>query len=1022
MITMRHFTRLRLAIGLGAALSYISAAPLFQLEAAPANPIPQVVTKDKVASRTGTFLAGGFGAKGSGHSGAAQDYAIDFTPKTPGSILVSDMSFLNSAAAADEISIAFWAKKYDIAAGSAFWAESPSSNNGQRGAQAHVPWNNNNVYFDTAGCCNGDTRISADIATFPDFTGDATDISWWTNNWHHFVFSKKGTDKQIWIDGKLFLDVPDASAPLPTDFTGLYIGSYGPANGGPLAGNFHGLMDDFSVFSKQLADTEVAKLSGGTLPSALPASDGLIAYWDFNDFPADGAFLSVTPTPNTTSGSARTIQVIHVDGATPWTSGNVSLKLDGNPVTVTFDKTGDRATVTYNSPTLLAIQSTHTATLTYPGANGSQTLEWSFTVGPYTADKVSSRLGVFQGGSGYSVAGGGHSGAATDYAVDFGKAGSGPVYVADASFFNTAAANDEISITFWAKKYDTAQGSAFWADSPGSNNSQRGAQAHVPWDNNNIYFDTAGCCNADTRINASVSDFPDWTGDFSAGDISWWTNNWHHFVFSKKGADKQIWIDGKLFLDVPDGSAALPKDFTDLYIGSSTGGGGTFHALVDDFAVFSKQLADTDVAKLSSGTLPNALPAGDGLLAYWDFNDIPPQGIFLSFSPAPDSTNAAPNRIQVVHQQGTTQWDLTKVGLKVDNNTVSVTPVRNANRVTVSYVPPDNFAIGSTHTATLSYPNPDGTISTKSWQFSVGQYTLDKVHSYVGLMLGPTKFTADGGGYSAKPGDYGMDLGKTQAGQGVRFTDPTALNAAAANDQMSVVGWQKLYSLASSAFFFGVAPSVNGGQRGWGSFPWGDSNIYFDTAGCCDGDAQRISAGISTFPGYTDATFWTNWHHFVYLKNGSDKQVWIDGQMFLEGSSTAPLPTDFTEGDWGLDVPDNARLQGILDDVAIFGTPLDQATVQKLASGTLPSALPASTKLLAYWDFNDASSGNNGGGGHPTLSVASIAGGKIRITFTGTLDSADTLTANTVWSSVANATSPWDVATDGKAKFYRAKQ
>jgi hypothetical protein len=42
----------------------------------------------------------------------------------------------------------------------------------------------------------------------------------------------------------------------------------------------------------------------------------------------------------------------------------------------------------------------------------------------------------------------------------------------------------------------------------------------------------------------------------------------------------------------------------------------------------------------------------------------------------------------------------------------------------------------------------------------------------------------------------------------------------------------------------------------------------------------------------------------------------------------------------------------LIDDFAAFGTALTQAQVQQLFTGTLPSALPASAKPLAYWDFN----------------------------------------------------------------------
>jgi hypothetical protein len=257
-------------------------------------------------------------------------------------------------------------------------------------------------------------RLTTDQPEYRPVPGLHRDIGFWTNSWHHFAFSKKGTDKQIWIDGKLFLDAPADSAPLPTDFTDLYIGS--DTGSGNL---YHALVDDFTVFSTQLAEAELQKLASGTSPSALPAADGLIAFWDFNDFPPEGSFISVTPTPNTTAGSPNTIQVIHVDGTTPWTQQNVGLKLDGTPVTATFTKDGNRATVGYVSPTLLAIQSTHTATLTYPGPNGPLTLEWQFTVGPYTKDSVASRIGVLTGGSGYTSDSGGHSGKPGDYGDRF---------------------------------------------------------------------------------------------------------------------------------------------------------------------------------------------------------------------------------------------------------------------------------------------------------------------------------------------------------------------------------------------------------------------------------------------------------------------------------------------------------------------------------------------------------------------------------------------------------------------------
>ncbi len=292
-----------------------------------------------------------------------------------------------------------------------------------------------------------------------------------------------------------------------------------------------------------------------------------------------------------------------------------------------------------------------------------------------TKDKVASRVGVFRGGSTFTPDGLGHTGQAGDRSVDFGM-GTGPVYVQDATFLNPLAQNDEMTVALWVYKYDTADGSGFWMNSPSSSEGTRGFQAHIPWSNNNVYFDSAGCCAAPQRINADVSNWTEWSGD-------WLT--WHFFVFVKKGVDKQIWIDGQLFLDQETANpgvaaAKLPTDFTDLYIGSDGTGAGLFHALVDDFSIYGTALSEATIAQLYSGTLPTALPAGDKLTAYWDFNDVPLEGIFLSISPAPDATGAAPNLIRIVHVDGVVPWTADNVTLKVDGVTVTPSSSRTGSK------------------------------------------------------------------------------------------------------------------------------------------------------------------------------------------------------------------------------------------------------------------------------------------------------------------------------------------------------
>jgi hypothetical protein len=351
----------------------------------------------------------------------------------------------------------------------------------------------------------------------------------------------------------------------------------------------------------------------------------------------------------------------------------------------------------------------------------------------------------------------------------------------------------------------------------------------------------------------------------------------------------------------------------------------------------------------------------------------------------------------------------------VDNAAVTANVTKAGGFITVSYVPNPIFQMRSVHTATLLN---DAAVVIE-WQFTVGAYTKDVVLSNIGVLTGAASFTPDRGGKSGNAGDYGIDFGRASAGQSVHIFDATFLNKAATNDELAVVSWQKLHFVASSALFWGVSPSTGSGNRGFfAATPWGDNVLYFDTAGCCDTATQRINANIDTFPDYSgSSTWWTNWHHLVVQKKLSTKEIWIDGKLFLTGDSSSPLPTDFTEAWLGFDPPDNARLRGVIDDFAVFATGLTEATITNLVAGTLPTALPASTKLLAYWNFNDAPAVVV----TPTIGIAP-EGAVLKITYTGILQS--TATIGGQWNDVQGATSPYSVtpAAGQGSSFYRAKQ
>ncbi|MCC6233107.1 MAG: discoidin domain-containing protein [Verrucomicrobiales bacterium] len=101
--------------------------------------------------------------------------------------------------------------------------------------------------------------------------------------------------------------------------------------------------------------------------------------------PADGVFSTRSPGVNAKGVAANaSLRIVHLDGKSPWTAENVTLKLDGTAVTPTFVKDGAFATITYVPSALLLSKSTHTVALTYPDAGGTATtVEWSFEVAEY---------------------------------------------------------------------------------------------------------------------------------------------------------------------------------------------------------------------------------------------------------------------------------------------------------------------------------------------------------------------------------------------------------------------------------------------------------------------------------------------------------------------------------------------------------------------------------------------------------------------------------------------------------------
>lgn len=154
---------------------------------------------------------------------------------------------------------------------------------------------------------------------------------------------------------------------------------------------------------------------------------------------------------------------------------------------------------------------------------------------------------------------------------------------------NVAAVDDNITITVWQKNNSNPNSSTFWAV---ADDASRSTQAHLPWSDGTIYWDTGGCCGGDTRLNQAPSGH-----DF---------NTWHLYSFVKRGTTKEIWIDGNL-LKTQDGYKAHSVLNTQIFLGGEPNGNNIPDATIDDFVIWQGALSGDQIKKLASGAKPTDL-------------------------------------------------------------------------------------------------------------------------------------------------------------------------------------------------------------------------------------------------------------------------------------------------------------------------------------------------------------------------------------------------------------------------------
>ncbi len=265
----------------------------------------------------------------------------------------------------------------------------------------------------------------------------------------------------------------------------------------------------------------------------------------------------------------------------------------------------------YRDDKEVAVGSLPTSSASIPTNGDGLLAYWDFddATDPTRAlDEVAGRLGVFSSGAAFSADTDGHSGAAGDRSLDLGSTQANQrMRSLETAWLSGAAARDTMTVSFWQQLDGLTASSAFWIESP---TVERAAQAHAPWSDNNISWDTGGGTGSDARLHAAIP---------AGTDV---TRGWHHFVFVKEGNRKSIWLNGSL-LDSGVNSGELPLDKETLTVGASRSGWGSITGQIDEFAIFADALDETDIAALAGGDTPLDIRPfvdtdGDGMPDDWE--------------------------------------------------------------------------------------------------------------------------------------------------------------------------------------------------------------------------------------------------------------------------------------------------------------------------------------------------------------------------------------------------------------------
>ena len=190
------------------------------------------------------------------------DFALLFSG--PGIVDVPAEKF---ATVSDEITVSLWANGTPEIMPANSTIFEGVDDGGRRQVNVHLPWSNGQVYWDCGDDGSGYDRINKP-ANESDYEGQ----------WNHWAFTKNAAtgEMKIYLNGNLWHSGTGKTKPITvTDFI----------IGRGLTGDLghYGLVDEFRVWDKELAEAEIQAWMRKPLDATHPNYDNLIAYFPMDE-------------------------------------------------------------------------------------------------------------------------------------------------------------------------------------------------------------------------------------------------------------------------------------------------------------------------------------------------------------------------------------------------------------------------------------------------------------------------------------------------------------------------------------------------------------------------------------------------------------------------------------------------------------------------------------------------------------------------------------------------------------------